>query len=468
MGSRSNTNYVYQKYTMSRHPHTFRRWNLLAMVTAVSVLFSILDNNCLQHKHPQVDMNGNRSCGSTVPLFAEAVSVAFVGVSLNGDENDETDGNANANDNENGNASGNGTTILEAGRTLSRLGDSAAAAESKTDSNPTTTTTLSVGEIFRKAGRKALGGGLPGAAAGVVQVFTLMWLRTAINYQCRYGGSFLSTISILFNDGGIRRFYRGIGFALFQAPIARFVATASNDGVLALLAGLPLTKDWAPAVTTLFASLTVGAFRLLLMPIDTCKTILQVDSREGFRALVRRVRAGKIGALYQGALATAVSSTIGHYPWFVIFNALSSAEWLKNMVTSKLLRNASIGLVASVVSDTVVNVFRVIKTTKQSIGSKHDFSYSDTIRVIVAADGWKGLFGRGLRARVFANSIQSIMFTVIWRGLAERWGNNDEAETVSGSKNESESSTMIRKGVRSSKRKPTKTEQADEMVEENL
>ncbi|OEU16839.1 mitochondrial carrier [Fragilariopsis cylindrus CCMP1102] len=270
-----------------------------------------------------------------------------------------------------------------------------------------TKTTLSIGQIFRKAGRKALGGGLPGAVAGVVQVLTLMWLRTIINYQSRYGASFRRAVNILYKEGGIGRFYRGVGFALFQAPMSKFVATASNDGVLAFLSSFPLSKHWNPAVTTIFASLFVGGFRMFLMPIDTCKTVLQVDSREGFRALMRRVRAGKISALYQGALATAASSTIGHYPWFVTFNFF-------------------IGLTSSVISDTIVNVFRVIKTTKQSIGSKHDFTYSDTIRMIVAADGWKGLFGRGLRTRVLANSIQSTLFTVIWRGLAERWGNDDD------------------------------------------
>jgi len=292
-------------------------------------------------------------------------------------------------------------------------------------------TPLSISQIFHKAGRKALGGGYPGAIAGVVQVMTLMWLRTIINYQSRYGASFFRAISILYKEGGLGRFYRGVGFALFQAPMSKFVATASNDGVLAFLDSFLLTRHWNPAVMTLFASMTVGIFRIIIMPIDTCKTVLQVESREGFRALMRRVRAGKIGALYQGALATAASSTIGHYPWFVTFNALSSAEWLKRTIKSNLLRNASIGLTSSVISDTIVNVFRVIKTTKQSIGSKHDFSYSDTIRVIVAADGWKGLFGRGLRTRILANSIQSIVFIVIWRGLAERWEHTDENDNSS-------------------------------------
>ena len=43
--------------------------------------------------------------------------------------------------------------------------------------------------IFNKAAKKALGGGKAGAAAAVVQVLSLMWLRTAMNYQYRYGGT---------------------------------------------------------------------------------------------------------------------------------------------------------------------------------------------------------------------------------------------------------------------------------------
>ena len=406
-----NTRRPIRRYTVSRH--RLSRLKLANVALALLLAFSGVCNECYQN-YPSLGIN--------VSLFAEAVSVAVVGVSLNEDDK--------INDSE-----------QPDGKTKSEDSDRSLSTSSPSSSD----SKQSVREIFRKAGKKALGGGLPGAAAGVVQVLTLMWLRTSINYQLRYGSNFLRSLSILYKEGGIRRFYRGIGFALVQAPFSRFVATASNDGVLALLAGLPLTKDWTPAVTTVFASLTVGLFRILLMPIDTCKTVLQVDSREGFRALMRRVRAGHISALYQGAAATAVSSTIGHYPWFVIYNGLSSAEWLQRLIPKNLFRNASIGLVASVVSDTIINVFRVIKTTKQSIGANHDFSYSDTIRVIVAADGYKGLFGRGLRTRVLANSVQSILFTVIWRGLAERWGEDKNDDKQSGS--------TLKKGVREVKRK---------------
>lgn len=78
-------------------------------------------------------------------------------------------------------------------------------------------------------------------------------------------------------------------------------------------------------------------------------------------------------------------------------------------------------MAASVVSDTFVNVFRVIKATKQSLGSKQSASYSETVKIILAADGWKGLFGRGLRTRILANALQSIVFTIVWRTLADNW-----------------------------------------------
>ena len=39
--------------------------------------------------------------------------------------------------------------------------------------------------IMQKAAKKAIGGGLSGALAGVIQVLTLMWLRTTMNYQYR-------------------------------------------------------------------------------------------------------------------------------------------------------------------------------------------------------------------------------------------------------------------------------------------
>jgi hypothetical protein len=40
----------------------------------------------------------------------------------------------------------------------------------------------------------------------------------------------------------------------------------------------------------------------------------------------------------------------------------------------------------------------------------------------------QGLFGRGLQTRILGNAVQSVLFTIIWRGLAERWGGKDSEE----------------------------------------
>jgi hypothetical protein len=79
---------------------------------------------------------------------------------------------------------------------------------------------LTLQQIFVRAGKRGLGGGIPGAMAGIVQVLSLMWLRTVTNYQCRYGTSLKQSLITLLNEGGIPRLYRGMGFALIQTPIS--------------------------------------------------------------------------------------------------------------------------------------------------------------------------------------------------------------------------------------------------------
>ena len=94
-------------------------------------------------------------------------------------------------------------------------------------------------ETLKAAAYKASGGGLAGAGAMFINVGALMWMRTTVNYQYRYGTSTREALTHLYNDGGrglggIRRFYRGVGPALFQGPLSRFGDTASNAGMIAL------------------------------------------------------------------------------------------------------------------------------------------------------------------------------------------------------------------------------------------
>lgn len=94
---------------------------------------------------------------------------------------------------------------------------------------------LTLTQVLSTAGKRALNGGLSGAVAGVVQVVALMWLRTITNYEYRYGTSFRQALQTLLKEGGVRRLYKGLAFALIQAPAARFASVAANDGVKSLL-----------------------------------------------------------------------------------------------------------------------------------------------------------------------------------------------------------------------------------------
>jgi hypothetical protein len=97
--------------------------------------------------------------------------------------------------------------------------------------------------IVGQASKKALGGGKAGALAAVVQVCSLMWLRTSMNYQYRYGGNLQSSLRDLWADGGLPRLYQGLPLALIQGPLSRFGDTAANIGVLALLDAIDTTHD---------------------------------------------------------------------------------------------------------------------------------------------------------------------------------------------------------------------------------
>jgi Mitochondrial carrier protein len=112
-------------------------------------------------------------------------------------------------------------------------------------------------------------------AAMVIQVFSLMWMRTTINYQYRHGGTMVATLKKLYAEGGIARFYRGLLPALVQGPLSRFGDTAANAGMLALLDSYEAGAALPIFVKTVMASGAAAGFRIVLMPVDALKTTLQ-------------------------------------------------------------------------------------------------------------------------------------------------------------------------------------------------
>lgn len=278
-------------------------------------------------------------------------------------------------------------------------------------------------KTWRKVAKDALGGGVPGMAAMIAQVSTLMWLRTTMNYQYRYGTTMTQAMANLYKQGGIARFYSGYSMALMQGPLSRFGDTAANMGTLSLLGSYDSTKDLPIFVKTLLASMTAAAFRVLLMPIDTCKTILQVEGSQGWNILGRKVRTHGPSVMFYGSVASATATLAGHYPWYTTYNYLTKIiPEKRDSLSAKLIRSAGIGFCASVVSDSVSNSFRVVKTARQA--SATNASYAFVIKSIIKQDGVLGLMGRGLKTRLLTNAIQGTMFSVSWKLGQDAWNHN--------------------------------------------
>ncbi|EXF81404.1 hypothetical protein CFIO01_01066 [Colletotrichum fioriniae PJ7] len=268
---------------------------------------------------------------------------------------------------------------------------------------------------------RALGGGLSGAAAMVLQVLTLMPIRTIMNYQYRFGSGFREATRTLYEDGGVRRYYQGIGAALIQGPVSRFGDTAANAGILALLESNSFLNQLPTLIKTIFASLCAAAFRMILTPIDTLKTTLQAQGAKGTAILRQRVKTNGIGSLWWGAFATAAATFVGHYPWFGTYNYLSAniPEPDKSDIFVWLLRLAFIGFCASVISDSVSNSLRVVKTYRQVNDTQ--ISYSQAAKIVIQREGFLGFLGRGLKTRILANGLQGVLFSILWKLFLDLW-----------------------------------------------
>jgi len=81
-----------------------------------------------------------------------------------------------------------------------------------------------------------------------------------------------------------------------------------------------------------------------------------------------------------------------------------------------LLRSATIGFLCTLVSDTISNSIRVIKTVKQT--SEEQISYKQAIEEVVKKDGVQGLLFRGLKTKLLTNGVQGVIFSIAWRYIS--------------------------------------------------
>lgn len=282
-------------------------------------------------------------------------------------------------------------------------------------------------KVLEKAAARALPSGAAGGAAMGLNILCLMWLRTTVNYQYRYGTGTFTAIGALYKDGGgglsgVTRFYRGLVPALMQGPLSRFGDTAANTGTLVILDSYPQTKDLAAPVKTAFCSVTAASWRLFLMPIDTWKTTMQTEGSKGLALLWDKLKAKGPIILYNGGYGAILANIVGYYPWFATYNTMedvlpkTNADGTPLTGVAKLARRALQGFCASAVSDCTSNSIRVVKVYKQTHPDP-SITYLQCAQQIVAQDGIFGLLGRGLGTKLISNGIQGAMFSVLWKTI---------------------------------------------------
>lgn len=286
--------------------------------------------------------------------------------------------------------------------------------------------------VVQKAKDSALRGGISGAVAMLANVAALMWMRTTVNFQYKYGMSTTQAIKHIYNDGGrglsgVLRFYRGVGPALIQGPLSRFGDTAANEGAMTLMDNHPMFEGMPTALKSVGASAAAAIFRVFLMPVDTLKTTLQVEGKNGLSLLGNKLKTSGPQVLWHGSAGVVSATFVGHYPWFFTRNQLQEIlpKYDRKTETLNYLGVAGvIGFCASAVSDTCSNSIRVLKTTKQT--SEHAITYGQAFTQVVEKDGLSGLFLRGLQTKIISNGFQGLLFNVLWRTIQDAMAERDK------------------------------------------
>eukprot|EP01051_Picozoa_sp_SAG22_P008257 SAG22_NODE_618_length_8527_cov_6.070123_6_plen_312_part_00 len=289
----------------------------------------------------------------------------------------------------------------------------------------------SLGTIVNEAFGSAFRGGLPGLVAMAIQVLALMWMRTLVNYQYSKGGTFMEGFSTLYAEGGIARFYNGFWPALIVGPLSRFGDVAANSGILSIGANFGLDSPAMMPFLTMAASGGAAAWRIIITPVQIIKTAMQVNGAAGLGIVAKKMATDGPLTLWDGAMGTMGATWLGHYPWFLVYNALTAAfpdkdkdgNPIKISKFGKLAKRAAIGFCSSFVSDCVSNGLRVITTAKQT--STESVGYLQIASTIIA-DGGGGLaglwtlIGRGLLTKIISNGISAMLFSVLWKYFEDK------------------------------------------------
>jgi hypothetical protein len=233
-----------------------------------------------------------------------------------------------------------------------------------------------------------------------IQISGLMWLRTATNYQYRYGLPIKDTFKNIYKDGGVLRFYHGYVPCLIMGSLCRFGDIYSLGLVNNKL------KDQSLLTRTITTSSLSTFIRLNLIPLDNLDNMLQVEGKRAFTKLKYKINNYGLGILYYGGGISVVYNLIGNFSWFGTYNIL-------NTNSNNIYYNGFVGLSCSLASDLSTNPLRILKLNKQTV--TYNVGYTSIFKNIYQTHGLIEFWSRGLGIRIISHGIQSSLFVVLWK-----------------------------------------------------
>ena len=242
--------------------------------------------------------------------------------------------------------------------------------------------------------------GLNAVKAMSLQITSLMWLRTATNFQYRYGLPIKDTFKNIYRDGGVLRFYNGYIPCLIMGSLCRF-------GDIYSLSLVNNKLNDQNLLTRTIATSSLSTFiRLNFMPLDTLDNMLQVEGKKAFTKLKYKINRYGLGILYNGGGISVVYNLIGNFSWFGTYNML-------NTNSDNMYYNGFVGLSCSLASDLSTNPLRILKLNKQTLSD--NVGYTPIFQNIYQKHGLIEFWKRGLGIRIFSHGIQSSLFVILWK-----------------------------------------------------
>merc|ERR1712194_569778 len=135
--------------------------------------------------------------------------------------------------------------------------------------------------------------------------------------------------------------------------------------------------------------------RILIYPLDTLKTMQQVQGKDAGQILKWKAKSSGVASLWAGATGGLAAQILSAYPWWATLNMMERSWPRPSSVRAEICYDGAIGICASVVADCCANPLRVLKTVCQTHQNPH-IGYSEAARDIIEKVGLLSLFCRGL------------------------------------------------------------------------